>query len=270
MNCNRKYILDEDIDSVLQDLSDPEFQRLALTSGILAFVPTSVFIFLMLLSAHQLRNSVRENKELSNKIRKYLKDDEWTVKIVDDDQGAPTAYCLHTKDIYVSKGLIKMLTPRELMAVLLHEAYHIEYNHSMKKVISRYPVYALVIGMIISSGLTGPGVLFLFLIMSNYIAIPLDIVISRKMELNSDSYAVKHGYGDELISALNKLHKKYKKLFGPSHCNRLCQVIQKMNETLSSHPSLKKRIENILKQKELYEKELTLQKTKALVLKFSR
>ena len=91
-------------------------------------------------------------------------------------------------------------------------------------------------------------------------------MVGRRWETNADNYAVIHGYGNDLVSAFRKLEKDYDKIMreiGP-----VARALNKIFEAIDEHPPIKKRIEKILSNKDLYEAAAKNQanKVKALVL----
>jgi Zn-dependent protease with chaperone function len=266
-NSREEKILTENTEFLLELFDDPDFLKLIGKSAAYAFMPIAVLIFLMTSLSSAIRNSTEENKSITNRLRDLLKDNEWSVKVIEEDDGIPNAFCISSKDIYISRSLIKMLLKRELEAVLLHEAYHVKASHTIKKIAIKYPIFALVLGLITSAGMAWYLVPVLFAIMTKIIKIPFEMITSRKMEINSDSFAVKYGYADELVSALTKIQKILKEIESKHQCDAMCQLFRKMDDAISTHPTLESRIKNILKKKEIYTQKLTLEKTKALVLK---
>ena len=76
----------------------------------------------------------------------------------------------------------------------------------------------------------------------------------RRGERKADSFAVKYGYGDEMITALEKIHAWIDKVRAKRPCGKMCKAIIKFSETTDEHPPLKKTVEDIMKSKETWEK----------------
>jgi len=248
--------LDEQTDYFLEDGAE-----IAIGMTIASLIVFITGFFIMLTSLLIFKSTSKIDVKLSKKINEILKDSDWKVYVFKHD--TPNAFCIISKTIFITTGLFKILTKREIESVLLHEAYHIKKFHGTKKILMKNPIIVLCLPLLL---IPGVGIL-IFLILTTLLKIPLDITIGRKMELNADSYAVKYGYKKEIASALTKLINKYKKNIAEKNHGKLLQVIVKINEMIDEHPSLKKRITNILKKKEIYKPGLTLQKTKSLFLK---
>ena len=78
--------------------------------------------------------------------------------------------------------------------------------------------------------------------------------LGRRGERLADSFAVKYGYGDEMITALEKIHKWIDKITAKRPCGAMCKTIKKVGEATDEHPPLKKRVEDIMKSKDTWEK----------------
>lgn len=117
--------------------------------------------------------------------------------------------------IYIGKPLLKMLTPSELVAIVLHELGHVYSTTShipgnlaflLKGILLKPLNSKLFVEDVILSKL-----LFLY---SMTIAILVHgITFTQHVgEYRADNFALKYGYGDEMISALNKF-RTIEKLF---------------------------------------------------------
>lgn len=208
-----------------------------------------------------------EDKKLTKKINKFLKSTKWKVILIKEK--APNAFVIGPRIICITSGLLKLLNEREVMGVMLHEAYHVKDLHVYKQFLYKAPLFALLIMITLSMVITtGPSVLgyMLSLIMFKTYKIPYQIIMGRRHEQAADSYAAKMGYGDELVSSLNKLEKWYRSKIKNQPCDKICQIVNKINEAIDEHPPIKNRIENILKSKEL--PKLVMKKSYIKILKF--
>lgn len=80
--------------------------------------------------------------------------------------------------------------------------------------------------------------------------IPTKLVLGRIQEYRADSYPAKYGYGQDLISALQKLTKYYKEKkesYGLLH-----RIFLKLSSLIGEHPNLENRVKNILTTEEIY------------------
>jgi Zn-dependent protease with chaperone function len=211
-------------------------------------------IAFMLASIGALKASTKYNPKLSDAINTVLGRKDIRVNIVKDK--IPNAFAAGGKTIYLSSGLLKDFSDREVIAIMLHEVYHNEKKHIVKKLAYEYPFYYLLtflIASFISGPLSGLIGLLVFRIGRSIIRIPYQITIARKHEYEADSYAVRFGYGDDQISALKKLEDMYRKQMTNMQCDLFCKIYMKIDEALDEHPSMANRIENILKKKEIWQ-----------------
>jgi Zn-dependent protease with chaperone function len=207
------------------------------------------------------------DKKLTKQVNKFLGTTKWRVILIKEK--SPNAFVMGPRIICITSGLMKLLNSREVMGVMLHEAWHVKDLHVYKQFIYKFPFFYLIAMSMFAVGLiTGIPILgtIFALIMFNIYDIPYKIIMGRKHERAADSYAAKMGYGDELISALNKLEKWYRSKVKSQPCGKVCQFTNKIGEAIDEHPPLKNRIENILKSKELAK--LAMKKSYIKILKF--
>ena len=201
------------------------------------------------------RKQAREEKKLAKELKAILgSKQDWTVLSVDDR--APNAFTLGRNFMVMTRGLYKMLDDDEIMAVLLHEAGHNAGHHVAKK-LAAMGTFAAIAGQAmgftaIYGGLVmGPFAIFFalliyFLLLGKQIEI-YNVTIGRKHEYYADSYAAKFGYGDQLISALKKLDKWVNSEMKKRPCGPECRKQIELSEKMDEHPSIKDRVDNILK-----------------------
>jgi Zn-dependent protease with chaperone function len=207
------------------------------------------------------------DKKLTKKINKFLESTKWKVILMKEK--SPNAFVMGPRIICITTGLQKLLNEREVMGVMLHEAWHVKDLHVYKQFVYKAPLFALIIMIVMAAAITPGGSLpayIMALIMFNIYDIPYKIIMGRRHEHAADSYATKMGYGDELISALNKLEKWYRSKVKSQPCGKVCQLTNKIGDVIDEHPPLKNRIENILKSKEL--SKLVMKKSYIKILKF--
>ena len=150
--------------------------------------------------------------------------------------------CATPNKIFYDKQLKKILTHRELVAVILHELSHIKNRDSVtKQVLLAFPF--IPIAMLDSW--------FLFFLLPFVNKILIERPYSRRQEYGADSFASKFGYGEELLSALVKITQHYsskqpKREVKPEIKNSLLfKLIKKLFDLLATHPSLIDRIKKV-------------------------
>jgi len=134
-------------------------------------------------------------------------------------------------EIFIHPHLIKTMTDREIMAVILHEYYHITNKHILQKlIIDSFPVIAY---MNFESWL-------IFLVLPQVTNLILSKTYYRKFEHNADNLAYKHGYGKDLATALNKINIDLE--FEKSKLSKVEKIIYKIKKIFDVHPTIEKRI----------------------------
>jgi Zn-dependent protease with chaperone function len=224
------------------------------TIGLTVLIPLAMNLITVFVSIMIYKKMTRHDIGLSKKIKDILKDGkDWKVMIVKDK--GPNAFCIVRPYIFISIGLMKMMTEREIIAICLHEAGHLKNYDMWKKVFGQQSFLWLVIGILMSA--TG-GFMFeiflLLLLLKQGGNIIFARTLGRAAEKRADSYAVKYGYADEIASSLKKLDVWFRKMV-KKHCkdDPECYRQIKISQWMDEHPPLKERIENILKSKEVWE-----------------
>ena len=247
------------IDNYLEEINEDVLHELEPITSTLLYgtIAVAVNLTLLILSSKAMMKEFKDDKVLSKKVNDILGTKNWKVKIIKDK--VPNALTIGNNIIYITTGLKTLLNDRELMAVLLHESYHIRDKHVLKHLLAQYPLFYLVAFILSTTGLIVPAYLFflnifIFNIMVNILMIPYQITMGRKHERDADAYSIKFGYAKDMISALNKLEAWYKKAIAKHECNSICRAVNKIDEMIDEHPSIRKRIAYILKQKDLYKK----------------
>ena len=161
--------------------------------------------------------------------------------------------------IYIGKPLLKMLTPQELVAVLLHELGHAYSTTSHLPSNLAVLFKRLLLKPLKSKAISNDTILskLLFLYSMTISILVHGITFTQHIgEHNADNFSLKYGYGDEMISALNKFHtiEKLFKQTRPKAKTFLQKIIEMFWNIFSidddekrtqPHPESKKRIEKL-------------------------
>jgi len=218
------------------------------------------FIFVAQIAA-QTKVDKKRSKELNDIIKKMGVKKIFSVHIV--PQKEPNAFTPGGKHVYITSGLLKLLSERESMSVLLHEVYHAIDYHIIKRMATEFPLYyiaaPIAVAAATAAGIATGGLAIIaimtgtivFSITMAFLKIPLTLLLYRKHEYDADNYAVKAGYGKEIASSLSKLEKAYIKATQGHKCGAICKVIRRIEESMDEHPPIRKRVEQALKNVEL-------------------
>lgn len=228
-----------------------EIDPITIGLGAAALFTAAQLVALLLQSAAFI-SEARHNQDnpLTKEINKILGKTKWRVLILKEKE--PNAFVIGPRVIMITSGLKKILTHRELVAVMLHEAWHVKKWHVYKQVFLKYPLLAIATTIGFAAAAATGNLLmgfFIFFIMKKVVSIPYDLTVGRIQETRSDSYAIKMGYGKEMAGALEKLRKLYLKEM--KSCVGVCKIINKLDQAMDEHPPLKKRIERVLKKTEM-------------------
>jgi len=196
-----------------------------------------------ILQAHMLVKTSKRHKVLEKKLKDILQDGrDWKIYIMKEK--LPNAGILSEKpEIFVTSGLFKYVTDREVMAILLHEVGHIRGFHATKQGWST----AILVSPAIAAATTtlfntatlvasalAPLAVMAILFTSHMIMLPM----SRSHEYKADEHTIRYGYGKDLASALKKMIKVHQK--GHS------KLSKKIASYLDPHPTVERRVANIL------------------------
>jgi STE24 endopeptidase len=125
------------------------------------------------------------------------------------------------REIALFDTLVQKLTPDEVTAVLAHEIGHAKHFDEIRLIVQQiviFGLYAFILNFIVSNvdlalafGFETPFFTF-GLLLFTFLTEPLDFLIniptnylSRRAEFAADAFAVKQGYKDAMLSALQKL-----------------------------------------------------------------
>jgi Zn-dependent protease with chaperone function len=239
------------LDSQLQKIQEDNIQEIEplILSAVVGTVYLISTITTFLLSASQLKKRIKIDKKWTKKINNILKSKgKWIVHIFPDP--TPNAFAIGGRHIFITSGLSKILTTREIEAVLLHEVYHNKDKHIYKKLAYKHSlIYLILFAAISASAATGAfplGLLVLFLL-NNVSEIAYNRIVGRRHEIKSDEFAIKLGYGKDLITSLKKLEKALHKQMKKTSCGVWCKFERKVSDAIDEHPSTRKRVEVILR-----------------------
>ena len=206
------------------------------------------------------------NKDLSSKVSKIV-GRKFMVRVIKEP--IPNAFTLAVgiPTVYITSGLLKMLTERETIAVLLHETQHVMSLDMFQSIIAKLVTLKLVpkhFYRILTIGIEGLsihpafGVYVIYLAMLLLLWIPAvtsRLTVGRWSEWRADNYAIKMGYGKDLASSFKKIQKwidDYLKKHADEQPQTVVgKIIQKYRDITDEHPDMQDRIENAMKDKAL-------------------
>jgi hypothetical protein len=228
----------------LKEMTDSELKIYAWIGFIGTIVISLLLTFLMTMG---LMKSSRREKNLENKLSKIIKEN---IKIFLIKDPIPNAFCIIKPVIFITESLVDILNEREIIAVLIHEYAHIKNKDVIKTMMATNGFIALL--LVVLTAISGPAlsiVSVLYFVCRN---VGVDRIIfgktyGRKFEKRSDALTVKYGYGQDIISALTKLEGYIGKIEAKRPCGTMCNLEKKLGAWIDEHPSLKERIENVLK-----------------------
>ncbi len=164
--------------------------------------------------------------------------------------------------IFIGRPMIKQLTPKEMVAVLLHEFGHVYSTTSNLPENLLFILKSIILKPIkISNSMKDwlfSKIVFLYtLAVSVFIH---GITFTQHVgEHNADNFALRYGYGDELILALNKFNTREK--IKKSKTNKLKDFLKTLSDIFlrfftptknelsdDPHPEVKTRIEKLERQ----------------------
>jgi Zn-dependent protease with chaperone function len=214
-----------------------------LTSFIIPFLNKMWFNFLMT----RTKNS-KFNEELTREVQ-ALSNLPVNVYIINDFKNYD-AFHAGTKSIYISAALVKDLTKRETIAVLLHETGHYLNSDSNKTTYLYLPIHKIVFYMILSTALVFIPLTVILFFVSEPFFLKLLNKKNQRAEFLADSYASELGYGKDLMSALDKFFNKLKaEVCKESKDKKMCEIKlfddHKNNKDYQSHPDFFERKINI-------------------------
>lgn len=258
-----KILLEGYLDHIQEDQEHlKEFDPVIVAGGI-TVINIVISLVMLLMSSVALKTTTKTDKNQTKKINKIIGKPEgyYTIHILKEK--SPNAFTLGGRNLYYTTGLEKIMTEREITAILLHEVFHSKSLHVLKSMAVKYPLLWICLSiwgiLMVSTGIVeamisdlGPiGYLLNMIMLKMVYSVPtiLDNIMFGKMyEYHADEYTVKYGYGDALVSAFKKFQQIESRQL--KNCEGMCKIISNINQTIDAHPEMKKRIENILRKKE--------------------
>jgi putative metalloprotease len=219
-------------------------------------IPLAINLAALFTAISYYTKNLKTDPKLSKKLNTILKDGKkWEVKIVPDK--SPNAFAMIKPYVFITSGLLKMMDEDEIMAILLHEAGHINNMDVWRDLAAENTFMTIIFGAAVFLG--GSVVVyalltFMYFVGKDALRVLINRIMGRAAERRADNYAVKYGYGDALVSALNKMEELLRKMKAKNECGIICKLSEKISDMLDEHPPYKKRVEQILKTKETWEK----------------
>jgi Zn-dependent protease with chaperone function len=223
--------------------------------------------FLLCMKISLYYRSKKREVDLENKLYEVT-GKRYNIFSLNDSAAHAFVFTYYKQNIYITKGLIKLLNERELIAVLLHEATHLINYDVLKRDISGYggSLFLVTIFGAIENIIGGkvksrsvPLAISMFVISFIMACLLLifmssrNIKIEKQQETVADISTVKYGYGKDLITALNKINKvNTKQLKELSAKNPEIEKLDELLKNLDNHPEVKERIERLLEEEKLY------------------
>lgn len=219
------------------------------------FLP--IYVVEYFLQAFVFYQTSKPDKKLTSFVQKLLKTSRWKVKIIDfeDKEKIYNAFSVGMNTVFLTEDLKKALTFKESVAISLHEISHSKtwdvQLGFLAEMTTGFVALLATVAIAVAAGVATPVLAVLLFMFNLSVASVADNAISRRMEMKSDSFVAKHGFGDELVSSLKKVDKLNK--IRPTECkSNFCKLGKKIDNLMSTHPETRVRIENILKKKEFY------------------
>ena len=209
----------------------------------------------------------KTDKSLSEKINK-ITGKYYNIRIIDSD--VPSAFCFggFTNPIFITKGLMKLMNERELISICLHEVSHITTYDSLQSFVVQYS--SISIGQEIALGFVNflsknkntniISVAILVGLLTILISTIPTLLLGKYHDLKSDKYVIQYGYGKDLISALQKIEKWV--LENKVKDSKIKMFFHKIQHYYDVHPTVKTRVDKLLKNIELYEAMIKNNKSK--------
>lgn len=231
---------------LIQEEELTEFDPLtgAAIAGTSYLIGSLAFLFLAI---GPMISALKVDKPLSKRLNEILNSgNHWIVHTYPEK--TPNAFALGMgRHVFITTGLLELLNQREVEAVMLHEIHHNKNKDTYKSLAYRHSFFYLITFLALSiNSLTLS--LFAFVLMFKITEILRNRMLGRHLEIKADRFSAEHGYGKDLITALEKIDKYIKKLYASKPCGKMCELERKISEMIDEHPPMKKRVEIILRE----------------------
>lgn len=200
----------------------------------------------LFIGLNQMRKNSEADLKLSNDLF-HITGKRYDIRIF-DIKDSYNAFVCGGKSIFITKDLKELLTPRELIAVCLHESKHLDNKHIYSTLFIKGSLPSLIFTTLYElfnatiTTVIGPIVgRMIFCFLSLFSRVVYNRTLGRLHETTADHNAVKYGYGPDLSSALQKLIDKSNEV--KTKCGPLCKIINKVEQSYDEHPPLKDRIQ---------------------------
>jgi len=215
-----------------------------------AFITVAINLIILLIQLRLPRGFERQgriDKSLTEEVSKIVNDVDVNVWILDINM--VNAFNIGTPDLYLTVPLLRKLklSRGEIVGICLHEYGHYAGKH-MRTIAYTNTAVGIMVPVILREFMDSTGAAFYILskILALLVSGVLRVYIGRPQEYFADSYAAKAGYGKDLISALNKLDWFVRKQVCKDKTKEQCDLMIDNISRFDEHPTLKKRVENIL------------------------
>ena len=243
---NKQLIIKEE-QMILKE--DPIIAFGALIIFFLYVIPLMQILFYNYVYSLAKSSRPKYNEELTKEIQAITK---FPVEVYTLNVEEINAFHIGMKRIFITDGFMKMLNRKEIIAVLLHECGHYANMDVKKNVFMVDPFIKIlsvfvIAGLVLLMGPAGTGLgLYLSIFFRGILKVIVALTLGRKMEYLADSFATEHGYGKEMVSALEKIEKYVrKKLCKKNTKSKECDGILKDIHRFDEHPEFWKRRLNI-------------------------
>lgn len=202
-------------DIVSSVLHEFDIDLMSSPKEVIATATVEIMLFGVLkASINKMLKTSKTDRKLSNQISNIV-DTKLEVRVLSDNR----IFSLNADDvIWVSSGLVKLLTPNEMISVLLHEIGHAEekmkilydrlirHPRNPKRMKYTFQVLAWLIrsrGIVSDPSMMTRVYLLTFIVYTSLVDYPF----KGLYKWNYSDLAVKHGYWDEYESALAKINR---------------------------------------------------------------
>ena len=164
-----------------------------------------MFFYTQKFAIKLLKSNIVENMRLTNKLNSIVSNKKKFKVYEIVMPGVFYAFTIGGKSIYITTDYLKFLSKDEQISILLHEVGHLVKQHSLKTIVTLYPLNLLYIyfGIIVGTEPIIWGIIFTILLIF-VTGIFYTRIIKRKYESDADIYVTKFGYGVNFISTLEK------------------------------------------------------------------